>query len=174
MAKPLGHKRLNRIAAVRTEQLQQWKEGCSIERDSGLPLDDLLTVAAAARYKLALYHARRAARLYSGSQPQYRGAIGAYYYALYHALRACAFVHHQGDDHQEHSALPQYLPPDLPQGVSWATELKEARLIRNRADYEPYPSREADWKSDAFGLKQTLHVAMPLLRMYLKQKGCPL
>lgn len=91
---------------------------------------------------------------------------------MYHSLRACAFVFHGGDDHEEHSKLPTKIPPDFEDRESWGNKLKVAREIRNRADYDPYPKSNSAWKSDALALQANAEDFLKICRTYLKRKGC--
>jgi len=68
---------------------------------------------------------------------------------MYHALRACAFLFHEGDDYQEHSKLPLQIPKDFDVGIDWQNKLKKARLARNKADYEAYPKSDRAWETIA-------------------------
>jgi uncharacterized protein (UPF0332 family) len=80
---------------------------------------------------------------------QFRFAISRYYYAMYHAARSIVFAEIKGDDHQAHSELPRHLPPGMPNISARAQELISARLLRNEADYDPYPSAATEWQQDA-------------------------
>ena len=79
----------------------------------------------------------------------YRSCISRNYYAMYHGARAVVFGTHFGDDFEAHSALPRNLPSSLPSRVLRETELTDARLLRNQADYDSYPQSENDWEVDA-------------------------
>jgi uncharacterized protein (UPF0332 family) len=83
---------------------------------------------------------------------QYRASISRHYYAMYHAARAITFAFHGGDDHQAHSTLPRNLPSSLADVGKREIELTDARLLRNLADYDPYPTQQSEWQSDARSL----------------------
>ncbi len=86
---------------------------------------------------------------------QFRSAISRYYYAMYHAARSIVFAEMQGDDYQAHADLPRHLPLGLPNVQIRQQELLGARLLRNEADYDPYPSGASDWEQDARRLTVT-------------------
>lgn len=83
---------------------------------------------------------------------QYRASISRHYYAMYHAARAISFAFHGGDDHQAHSTLPRNLPHSMVDVGKREIELTDARLLRNLADYDPYPTQQSDWEADARAL----------------------
>jgi hypothetical protein len=91
---------------------------------------------------------------------------------MYHAFRATVFFVHGGDDHEEHSKLPSGIPPDFPGRANWENDLKNARLDRNRADYDPYPKNDLMFKPTATQLIKKAEDLLPIVRSYLKTKGC--
>ncbi len=107
-------------------------------------------------------------------KPFYRAATSRLYYAMYHAIRAAAYVFHNGDDHQEHSVLPLHLPTDFPNGQKWQNSLKSAREYRNSADYDPHPLSDAAFKVPALQLTTEVDELLVVARTYLAGKGCPL
>jgi len=144
-----------------------------LESDSGKAISFLLCGVAADRWKLAYALRAQANRLFTAQH--LRSAISRYYYAMYHSMRACVFVHHEGDDHQKHSELPKHIPPAFdPLGTDWQTKLKDARLLRNRVDYEAYPKSEKAWKTDAEGIRLDAKLLLSVSRTYLISKGCTL
>ncbi len=46
-----------------------------------------------------------------GRPPMRRVAVGRYYYAMYHAMRAVVYFRTPGDDHEQHSDLPRWTQP---------------------------------------------------------------
>jgi hypothetical protein len=90
---------------------------------------------------------------------------------MYHAMRPCAFLFYQGDDHEEHSQLPLHIPADFPD-KSWQSRLKDARLARNVADYDPYPLKGGGWKKQALTLDSDSEQLVVQARAYLKSNGC--
>jgi hypothetical protein len=90
-------------------------------------------------------------------------------------MRACVFISHEGDDHQEHTKLPLNIPKDFdPGGMNWQTKLKEARLTRNKADYDAYPKSDGAWHKAALAIKLDADSLLIVARRYLKSKGCNL
>lgn len=89
-------------------------------------------------------------------------------------MRACVFLYNQGDDFQEHSALPLHIPDDFPSRNHWQTKLKNARETRNRADYDLYPQSDQAWKNAALALRADADLLLKETRAYLANKGCPL
>lgn len=172
MPNVLPNNRLNRLARATNEQINGWREGVSIQNDSGQAIPDLLNKVAADRWNLAYEHRYNANRLLTSKPPLYRSAISRYYYSMYHAMRACVYLSHQGDDYEQHSKLPQSIPDDFPSGRKWQNILKDARDIRNRADYEPYPKSNLAWKPEALEIKKHADLCLPATRTYLQNKGC--
>jgi uncharacterized protein (UPF0332 family) len=108
----------------------------------------------------------------SQSNPPYRIVIARSYYSMYHAIRAVVFFSHGGDDHEEHSALPKHIPPDFPERARWENKLKNARLERNRAEYDPYPKSEKAYAGAATDILTDAQTFLTLARLYLRKKGC--
>ncbi|MBQ1083393.1 HEPN domain-containing protein [Nocardiopsis sp. B62] len=117
------------------------------------PVIQLMQRVAVDRLLLAGEHLRSGDHLLFGSQ--YRSAIGRHYYAMYHAARAVVFAENGGDDFERHSVLPRNLPTSLPDSAKWETELTDARLLRNKADYDIYPINDSEWEGDARALAVT-------------------
>jgi len=172
MAKVLTNNRRNRLATAANKQINDWKEGVSLQNDSEQTISELITNAAADRWRFAYEHRHNANKLVISKPPLYRGAVSRYYFSMYHAMRACAFVFHKGDDHEDHRKLPLHIPSDFPPGPNWQNMLRNARVLRNRADYEPYPKSNFLWKQDAFDLKTDANLFLSTARIYLKNKGC--
>ncbi|MFC4562708.1 HEPN domain-containing protein [Nocardiopsis mangrovi] len=86
---------------------------------------------------------------------QYRSAISRHYYAMYHAARAIVFAENRGDDYERHNILARNLPSALPRSADRESELTDARLLRNQADYDAYPISEAQWEADSRTLAVT-------------------
>ena len=172
MPQILPNNRLNRLVRATNEQINYWQEGASLQNDSGQTISQLISNAAADRWRFAYEHRHNANKLLKSKPPLYRSAISRYYYSMYHAMRACVFVFHGGDDHQEHGKLPLHIPGDFPPGPNWQNMLRIARVLRNRADYEPYPKSNIAWKQDAFDLKTDADLFLSTARAYLQSKGC--
>ena len=117
------------------------------------PLAQLLQQVVIDRLLLAGEHLRSGDHLLLSSQ--YRSAISRHYYAMYHAARAIVFAENRGDDYERHNVLPRNLPPTLPNSAARESELIDARLLRNQADYDTYPLNESEWATDARALAVT-------------------
>lgn len=103
-----------------------------------------------------------------------RAAIARYYYAMYHAMRAAAFEFHKGDDHEQHSVLSQRgIPDDYPKRALAANTLKDARTLRNEADYEPYPAATTYYRKAARALGPVASTFVAEARSYVVSKGNP-
>ena len=174
MASKTDSRRLTRVAEARNSLFEAWKEGVSLEKEFGESIENLLIRVAGARWRLAAEQLRDANLLFRSARPVYRSCVSRYYYAMYHAFRAAALVYHSGDDHQSHTELPRKLPVDLPSVDLWKTKLKEARLSRNRADYEPYPRTLNVWRDAAARLRRDAIESVAATRQYLIAKGCKL
>ena len=172
MPQLLPNDRLNRLVRATKEQINYWQESVSLQNASGQTISQLISNAAADRWRFAYEHRHNANKLLKSKPPLYRSAISRYYYSMYHAMRACVFVFHGGDDYQEHRELPSHIPTDFPSGVLWSNVLKDARYHRNRADYEPYPKSSAPWMIDALQLKKDADLFLTATRTYLENKGC--
>jgi uncharacterized protein (UPF0332 family) len=167
----LPRARLKRISEATCEHVKSWKEGVALEQDSGKTIKYLLCRVAADRWSLAYRLRAQANRLFAGQH--YRSAISRYYYSMYHSMRASVFIHHEGDDHEKHSDLPLHIPPGFdPAGANWQSKLKDARLLRNRVDYESYPKSESAWEKDARTIRQDANQLLAVSRSYLISKGC--
>lgn len=114
MPRVLPNNRLNRLAKATNEQIKYWKEGVSLQNDSGQTVPQLINKAVADRWHFAYEHRHNANKLLKSKPPLYRSAISRYYYAMYHAMRACVFVFKEGDDYQEHIKLQSHIPNDFP------------------------------------------------------------
>ena len=106
--------------------------------------------------------------------PQFRSAISRFYYAMYHAARACVFLENQGDDFQEHTVLPSHLPAQLDSAIDWSLKLNEARLLRNRADYESYPKSIYAWRQHAEEIRVDTSALLRASKLFLQKLGCTL
>ena len=169
MPQTLPNDRLNRLVRAAKEQINYWQEGVSLQTASGRTIPELINKVAADRWHFAYEHRYDANKLLKSKPPLYRSAVSRYYYSMYHAMRACVFVRHQGDDHEQHSKLPKYklcFDSDL----NWQNILKDARELRNRADYDPYPKSNTAWKQGALGLKKDADLFLSTTRAYLQKK----
>lgn len=130
----------SKAAQIATVVLPQGRRG-------SVTLADLVSQVVSDRFRLASGHLGCADLLLQSSA--FRSSISRNYYAMYHSARAVAFGHHVGDDFEAHSVLPRNLPPPMPNVANRETELMDARLLRNQADYDSYPAAETDWQADA-------------------------
>ncbi|MFF3754827.1 HEPN domain-containing protein [Streptomyces sp. NPDC002018] len=117
------------------------------------PIAQVMQQVVVDRLLLAGEHLRAGDHLLFSAQ--YRSAISRHYYAMYHAARAIVFAENRGDDYERHNILPRNLPPTLLNSPTRESELTDARLLRNQADYDAYPLNETEWESDARTLAVT-------------------
>ena len=171
MPKILPNNRLIRVAEATNARINSWKEGVSLQKDSGQTIPELMSKAAADRWHFAYEHRHNANKLLKSKPPLYRSAISRFYYSMYHAMRACVFVSHQGDDYEQHSTLLKYVLNDPSFDFNWQNILKDARELRNRADYDPYPKSNTAWKQNALDLKKDADLFLSTTRAYLQKKG---
>jgi uncharacterized protein (UPF0332 family) len=164
--------RLVRVSKSRKEVIDNWAEGVSLCNDSGQTIPELMQLVSVDRWCLACEHRRQANRLRKISM--YRSSVSRYYYAMYHAIRACIYIFHGGDDHEKHLDLPKNIPADFDPGVNWQNKLKDARELRNDSDYNPYPKSDLAWRAAAENLKVDADRLISLTRTYLISKGCKL
>lgn len=151
-----------------------FKAGASLQARTGYEIDVLRSKATVDRIELSQRLCLAAKAATNGANASFRSATSRAYYSMYHALRATAYFVHQGDDHEEHTKLPSGIPRDFPGRAAWENDLKGARLERNRADYDPYPKNDLMFKSIALDLIKKAEDLSPVVRSYLKKKGCRL
>jgi uncharacterized protein (UPF0332 family) len=168
----LAKDRLIHVSKSKTILIKNWEEGISLHYDSGLTISELICLVAVDRWRLAFEHRRQANKVLELATPLYRCAVSRYYYAMYHSMRACEYVYHRGDDYEKHMELPKNIPPDFDPGVNWQNKLKDAREIRNSADYDPYPKSDSAWRKNALALRVDADQLLSLTRNYLQNKGC--
>ena len=166
--------RLKRIAQAPRASIQLWKEGVSIESAANMSISSLLCRVAADRWHLAYAFRAQANKLCAANPPTYRSSISRYYYSMYHALRACVFLDNEGDDYEEHSKLPLHIPATLDHTTDWQSKMKDARLLRNRADYDAYPKTDKSWARSAGQIKSDAVHLLRVSRTFLVTKGCAL
>jgi len=168
----LDTKRLLRVGLAKAKDHAAWQEGVSLERDSGQRIEALAKRVAAARIALAKEMMAFGRFALAAERPMHRLVISRSYYCMYHAVRAAAFVHYGGDDHQRHDDLPQRMPNDFPDAAAWGNQLKSAREYRNQADYDPYPRTATYWQPIAASVFCDAEQVLPLAIAYLRTKGC--
>jgi uncharacterized protein (UPF0332 family) len=173
MAKFASSTTLRRVTTAPKKLIDGWKEGRHLETESTRTLEELLARVASDRIGLARSLMRDAERLAAQHPPLYRASVSRGYYAMYHAMRAAAFVYHGGDDHQEHKTLPTKAPGDMAEADKWSNKLKDARERRNQADYDPYPKSEQAWRGIADAVLPDARALIVEVRSYLRTKGIP-
>lgn len=172
MVRRTSHDLLRRVAEANKNTFAQYKEGVYLATTASRTLEDMRHQVTADRLILANHFLQAGHRFVKMRPPQYRSAISRFYYAMYHSMRAVVYFTTGGDDHQEHGVLPKHTPGDFPNCTIWENQLKNARTMRNSADYDPYPDAPGDWRSIARDLGVEAVALVRLAEGYLKQKGC--
>jgi uncharacterized protein (UPF0332 family) len=163
---------LLRVSKATQKTMTAFKDGVFIANLTSRSLDDLREQVVADRLTLATDLAAVGDRLLKTRPVQYRSAIGRFYYSMYHSMRATVYFVYGGDDHERHDVLPKHTPADFPDSALWENRLKNARGHRNDADYDPYPRQHSDFRQAAADLQAHAHALNPLVRAYLRGKGC--
>lgn len=166
--------RLLRLSKAYKRELGYFTEGENLATIFGTSIADLTHQAAADRLVLG-EHFLNIANLLTKSRSKaldWRMVIGRYYYAMYHSMRAVSYFHVGGDDCQDHTKLFTSIPSDFPDASIRANELKNARLWRNEADYDPYPQSWEHFKGIAVSLNPIANTFVGDCRMYLSNGGC--
>lgn len=145
--------------------------GAWLVAETGKSFSELIEYAVVDRLKLAGKILRTAQAAKRNISPSSRLVISRSYYAMYHALRSVCFYSNQGDDYEAHAKLPQGIPNDFPSKSYWENEIKNARLERNSADYEPYPKDERKLDQKADERLKTANKLLSTVRIYLRSKG---
>lgn len=174
MALSAAEDRLQRITKAPKNTLALLKEGVSIESALARTLEDAMDRTVADRLDLADEFLDMAERLYRSKTDMSRPAIARYYYAMYHAMRAVSYQNVGGDDHEQHKDLPaKGVPDDYPNKALTSNELKDARTLRNEADYEQYPIARSYFKSAVTDLRPKAKAFVSAARQYVTSKGNP-
>ena len=158
------------VAKSPKERLDYLAAGASLVARTGMDVGKLRVKAAADRLVLANTILKEARDLHAG-QSLRRTVVGRAYYAMYHAIRAATFLSYGGDDHEQHTVLPSKLPDDFPDRNRWQNALKNARLERNRADYDPYPRRDDEFKNSANTMLLDATDLVAVARKYVRDKS---
>lgn len=148
--------------------------GAHLERKFGTSIDEIVLSVSADRYRLAVQFLTSARVASKSRPPQYRSAISRAYYAMYHSARAIVYVVNAGDDYQDHVKLSQQIPEQFPAATTWRNRLREARLLRNRCDYDPYPKQQKFFAADSADLLVETQEFLRLSKRYLVGRGCKL
>lgn len=166
--------RLQRVTKLSAREIGLLREGVSVEAALSRTMADALHQVVADRILLSEGFLQTAEKLRRSRSDMSRAAIARYYYAMYHAMRAVSFHNHGGDDHEAHSELFQKgVPADFPNAIAARNDLKDARLSRNEADYDPYPQSAAYFKSVVQRLAPVSSAFVADSRGYLVSKGNP-
>jgi uncharacterized protein (UPF0332 family) len=174
MVAPLDNDLLVLLTQAKKNKFDDLKLGVTLEKKSGHSIDELREHAIRDRLRFAqqiLNTTKKIAKIHS---KEHRLTTVRSYYALYHAARALVYFCEGGDDHEEHSKVATKLPNDLPEKETWQNRLKTARLDRNRADYEPYPTKLKEFAATARLTLQYADEFIRVVKRYLKKKGCAL
>lgn len=163
---------LTQVLKASKDNLAQFRQGIALEKQTSRTIEELQHRGCADRLELARLMLDAGNKLTRARPAHYRSAISRYYYAMYHASRAVVYFAHGGDDFEEHSRLPGYFPGDFPAKATWQNDLKNARLLRNDVDYEPYPDGLATYRSHAKGLQVKATQLLAECTNYLRSKGC--
>ncbi|WP_244120318.1 HEPN domain-containing protein [Burkholderia gladioli] len=158
------------ISKAKIEKLKNFADGVTLVRRAQSSIDRLRARVAKDRLTLAKSKLRDAVQAGSCVPPLWRTGVSRAYYSMYHAARAATYLSYGGDDHEEHSALPGKLPTDFPDYEQWRNKLKMARLERNKADYDPYPVDELEFKDTCLSLIQEAEDFMKISQRYVAQK----
>lgn len=148
------------------------RRGGEIERQFASRIDQLVLSVCSDRYRLAAQFLKSAKKMHLMQPAHYRAAISRAYYAMYHAARAVTYLEHGGDDHEAHTTLSQNLPTNFPNFLNWRNSLREARLLRNKADYDPYPRTDRSFSSECGDLIDEATDFLKICGQYLRARGC--
>jgi uncharacterized protein (UPF0332 family) len=172
MPQRLSNSELLLIVKGDTKSIQNFGFAIHAHNRSGHDLDTLLEHAARDRFRFAQENLKWARAAIQSASPQNRVGLARAYYAMYHAARAVVFYVERGDDFEAHSELPKHLPNNFPNRAQWENSLKNARLERNRADYDPYPKSDRTFGIIARSILTSAEDFLVLAKRYLIQKGC--
>lgn len=167
-------KRLSRITKLAAHDAELLREGVSHESALARTLADLSMQVVADRMTLAMAFLDMGDVCKRSRHDLARSAISRYYYAMYHAMRAVSYSFFGGDDHEKHTELgDKGVPKDFPNRAAAKNDLRDARLTRNEADYEPYPSAPTYFKAAESRLSSMAHAFVNDARAYVRAKGNP-
>jgi uncharacterized protein (UPF0332 family) len=158
------------VAKAKADKVKNFTDGASLVYRSGVSIKEIQIQVT--KDRLALAKKQLKAAVFAGnSTPQLsRTAVSRAYYAMYQAARAVTYLSNGGDDHEEHSVLPGKLPDDFSEAPEWRNKLKNARLERNRADYDPYPKLERKFKDSCDLLIEQATEFVLLAQQYINSK----
>jgi hypothetical protein len=166
-----SEKDLRAVSELSAARIQDLRFGASLVERTGYDVLSLIAKVSLDRVALGAALHRQARAALHGRPRSFRSAISRGYYAMYQTFRGVVFFVSRGDDFEDHSKLSQHLPKDFPQMPYWANALKDARLERNRADYEPYPRSDTAFAASAASIYKNSHQLRIAARAYLRGKG---
>ncbi|NKY29189.1 hypothetical protein [Nocardia gamkensis] len=172
MTTPAHDDRLRRVMKADSKTLGYFKEGASLEKALALSITDIIHKTTADRLRLGERFIDVANTMRRARIRDWRSTIGRYYYGMYHGMRAVSFFAHSGDDFEAHNQLFKSIPKDFPSKELRANELKDARLRRNEADYDPYPIDDKYFQGVVRSLDPVANDFVSACRSYLASKGC--
>ncbi len=167
----LSDNELLKLSQLKRSDLQVAYWGASVHRRAGAPLSDVVSKVTADRWRFAESIHNEAIALSQLQPATPRLVINRSYYCMYHAARAVVYFTAKGDDYEKHSKLPTKLPDTFPNHTQWSNELKTARLDRNKADYEPYPTTHAHWPQLAAYWLPKASAFLVASKHYLRSRG---
>lgn len=160
------------VSESQSRKVNEFRAGVSLEARTGYTVHEIVGRVTLDRIQFGVRLLQSAQRLIRLRPQECRQATSRGYYAMYHIMRAVVFFVVGGDDHEKHSVLPDHIPSDFPNQGHWQNRLKNARLERNRADYEPYPSSDKGFETAARTIVSETDALLPVARAYLRRKGC--
>jgi uncharacterized protein (UPF0332 family) len=163
---------LLRLQKFKKHQINLMQNGVRLEGLAGARIEDLLRQASSARFTLAKRFLRSSRYLMSHRPVLHRDVVSRAYYSIYHSARAVSFLTHPGDDYEEHDKVANGLPADLPDVELWRNKIKDARLKRNEADYEPYMSSDPQFKRASAATLSLAGDFIGVCSTYLRSQGC--
>lgn len=159
------------VSKAAQEKLRDFSQGVQLTMRAGASIKELQLRVANDRLKLAKLLLKDASATANARPTLYRTTVSRAYYSMYHATRAVTYVSFGGDDHEQHSVLPTKIPADFPDSDGWKNRLKEARLDRNRADYDPYPRGDSEFFEPADRLVREARSLVKIAQQYLRSKS---
>jgi uncharacterized protein (UPF0332 family) len=172
MALTVVENELLKLQKFNKNQINLLQNGVRLVGVAGRPIEDLLRDASSARFKLAKSFLRSSNRLISHKPALHRDVVSRAYYAIYHSARAVSFLTHPGDDYEHHDKVASGLPSDLSNVEVWRNKIKDARLKRNEADYEPFLSSDPTFRKASLATNKLAVEFVGVCAIYLKGKGC--
>ena len=151
--------------------LENYNSGVIFARRARKTIKKIQVQVAKDRLTLAKFHLKDAVAISKSVPTMNRAAVSRAYYALYHSARAASYISLGGDDYEQHTKLPTKFPDDFPNVAHWKNTLKDARLERNRADYDPYPKGDLAFAQSALSFISEARKFIRLTQQYIKLKS---